>query len=85
MQDSSGDHPPVPASDRYREGLGTVSNHELEWEHRRLSGALCGDDLRNLSADVRAALEGQLDAVRAEQAARKPADRPVPDAAPGPR
>jgi hypothetical protein len=66
MQDSD----PVPASDRYRDGLEAVSNHELEWEHRRLAGALCGDDLKNMAADVRAGLEGLLVAVRAEQASR---------------
>ena len=64
------EHRPVPATERFREGLTAVSANELEWERRRLSGALDGDDLRNRSADVRAGLQGQLEAVQAEQASR---------------
>jgi hypothetical protein len=60
----------MAATDRYREGLGTVTTYELEWERRRLSGALDGDDLEGMSADVRALLKGQLEAVEAEQAER---------------
>jgi hypothetical protein len=66
----------MTATNHYREGLGTATTFELDWERRRLSGALHGDDLDGLSDDVRKLLEGQLQAVEAERAERRGAGSP---------